>query len=337
MCRCIPEGGCWTITAWRSQMAAFSAAAARDTGEFGRSRLELPEHALLPGLINSHGHAAMSLLRGYADDQPLMPWLETAYLAGGGRACERGIRSRRSRAGYCRNAAQRHHHLQRYVFFPRAAAAAATRWAFAASSPFPVFDFPTAWADNADEYISKGLALRDDVKHSKLVTVVLAPRTLHRVRSQPGKSRHPGGGAGLAVHIHLHETRAKCYRPWNRTGNARWTPCTAWACSAPHPVRAHDRPGRPGYRLLAATGAHVVHCPQSNMKLASGACPVGKLAGGRQCGAGHRQRRQQQRPQHVWRDAGRRLLAKLTAQDATARRHSAGHGNHGRRPGTGHG
>ena len=53
-----------------------AAAARRSAGIEASQVLELPGHALLPGLINCHGHAAMSLLRGYADDQPLMPWLE---------------------------------------------------------------------------------------------------------------------------------------------------------------------------------------------------------------------------------------------------------------------
>src|SRR5262249_6370798 len=41
-----------------------------------RERVALPYHALLPGLVNAHTHAAMSLFRGIADDLPLARWLE---------------------------------------------------------------------------------------------------------------------------------------------------------------------------------------------------------------------------------------------------------------------
>jgi 5-methylthioadenosine/S-adenosylhomocysteine deaminase len=41
-----------------------------------RERVELPEHALIPGLVNSHTHNPMTLLRGLADDLPLMTWLQ---------------------------------------------------------------------------------------------------------------------------------------------------------------------------------------------------------------------------------------------------------------------
>src|SRR6187431_1120707 len=40
-----------------------------------RETINLDSHVLIPGLVNAHGHAAMSLLRGYADDQPLHTWL----------------------------------------------------------------------------------------------------------------------------------------------------------------------------------------------------------------------------------------------------------------------
>ena len=46
------------------------------------SVVDLAEHILMPGLVNAHGHAAMSLLRGYADDQPLRALVGGAHLAG---------------------------------------------------------------------------------------------------------------------------------------------------------------------------------------------------------------------------------------------------------------
>jgi 5-methylthioadenosine/S-adenosylhomocysteine deaminase len=248
--------------------------------EIGATRvLELPEHVLLPGLVNAHGHAAMTLLRGYADDKPLMPWLEqhiwpleAAHVSadfvrdGAELAITEMIRSGTTT-------------FSDMYFFPDACAEVAQRLGMRCQITFPILDFPTVWARDADEYISKGLALRDAAKHRDLVTVGFGPHAPYTV-SEPNLVKVATLAAELdaAVQIHLHETRAEVLLAVEQNGERPLETLHRLGLLGPrtqcvHMVDLGDR----DIDLLGETGAHVVHCPQSNMKLASGACPVRKL------------------------------------------------------------
>lgn len=241
--------------------------------------LELPGHALMPGLVNSHGHAAMSLLRGYADDLPLMPWLEqhiwpaeaahvsAAFVRDGVElAIAEMIRSGTTT-------------FSDMYFFPDACAETAQRLGMRCQITFPILDFPTVWARDADEYISKGLALRDAVKHSELVTVGFGPHATYTV-SEPNLVKVATLAAELdvAVQIHLHETRGEVLLAVEQNGERPLDSLHRLGLLGPRTQLVHMTDlGDRDIALLAATGAHVVHCPQSNMKLASGTCPVSKL------------------------------------------------------------
>ncbi len=243
--------------------------------------LELDGHALLPGLVNAHGHAAMTLLRGYADDQPLMPWLqqhiwplEAAHVSA--EFVRDGVElaiAEMIRGGTTT--------FSDMYFFPDSCAAAAQRAGMRCQITFPILDFPTVWARNADEYISKGLALRDEVKHSDLVTVGFGPHAPYTV-SGPNLAKVAVLAAELdaAVQIHLHETRGEVLQAVEATGERPLDTLNRLGLLGPRTQCVHMTDlGEQDIALLAATGAHVVHCPQSNMKLASGTCPVPRLLG----------------------------------------------------------
>jgi 5-methylthioadenosine/S-adenosylhomocysteine deaminase len=241
--------------------------------------LDLPGHVLLPGLINSHGHAAMSLLRGYADDLPLLPWLEqhiwpaeaahvsAAFVRDGVElAIAEMIRSGTTT-------------FSDMYFFPDACADTAQRLGMRCQLTFPVLDFPTAWARDGDEYISKGLALRDELKHSELVTVGFGPHATYTV-SEANLAKVATYAAELdtAIHIHLHETAGEVLAAVERNGERPLDSLHRLGLLGPRTQCVHMTDlGDQDIALLAATGAHVVHCPQSNMKLASGTCPVTRL------------------------------------------------------------
>ena len=243
------------------------------------SELELPGHAIMPGLVNAHGHAAMSLLRGYADDLPLMPWLEQhIWPAEGRHVSEQFVRdgvelaiAEMIRAGATT--------FSDMYFFPDVCAATAERLGMRCQITFPVFDFPTVWARDADEYISKGLALRDDFKHSALVSVGFGPHAPYTV-SEPNLVKVATLAAELdtAVHIHLHETAGEVLQAVEQNGERPIDTLHRLGLLGPRTQCVHMTDlGDQDITLLAQTGAHVIHCPQSNMKLASGACPVSKL------------------------------------------------------------
>ncbi|MEH6635231.1 MAG: TRZ/ATZ family hydrolase [Halioglobus sp.] len=246
-----------------------------DAGEV----LELPGQALLPGLINCHGHAGMSLLRGYADDQPLMPWLEQHIWP----AEEAHVSAEFVRDGTELAVAEMLRSgtttFSDMYFFPDACAAAAERAGMRCQITFPVFDFPTAWARDADEYISKGLALRDNVKHSKLISVGFGPHAPYTVsEANLVKVATLAAELDIAIHIHLHETAGEVLQAVEQTGERPLDTLQRLGLLGPKTQCVHMTDlGEQDMALLAATGAHVVHCPQSNMKLASGACPVTRL------------------------------------------------------------
>jgi len=245
-----------------------------------RRELALPGQVLLPGLINCHGHAAMSLLRGFADDTPLMPWLEehiwpaeTAHVseefvaAGTELAIAEMIRAGTTT-------------FSDMYFFPNICAATAQRLGMRCQITFPIFDFPTAWGSGADEYISKGLALRDDTKHLDLVSVVFGPHAPYTVcPDNLAKVATLAAELDAVVHIHLHETAGEVLQAVEERGERPLDTLHRLGLLGPRTQCVHMTDlGDQDIALLAETGAHVVHCPLSNMKLASGTCPVSKLS-----------------------------------------------------------
>lgn len=240
---------------------------------------DLPGHAVLPGLINCHGHAAMALLRGYADDQPLMPWLEqhiwpaeaahvSAQFVGDG--TELAV-AEMLRAGTTT--------FSDMYFFPNVCAATAQRLGMRCQITFPIFDFPTAWGTDADDYIRKGLALRDEFKHSELVTVVFGPHAPYTVcEANLAKVATLAAELDAPVHIHLHETAGEVLLAVEQNGERPLDTLHRLGLLGPRTQCVHMTDlGDQDIALLASTGAHVVHCPQSNMKLASGTCRVSAL------------------------------------------------------------
>ena len=281
----------------------------------------LPGHAIMPGLINSHGHAAMSLLRGFADDQPLMPWLEqhiwpaeAAHVSAG--FVRDGVELAIAEMIRCGTTT-----FSDMYFFPDACAETAQRLGMRCQLTFPVLDAPTVWAQSADEYISKGLALRDDVKHSDLVTVGFGPHATYTV-SEPNLIKVATLAAELDVpiQIHLHETRGEVLLAVEQNGERPLDSLQRLGLLGPRTQCVHMTDlGDQDIALLAATGAHVVHCPQSNMKLASGACPVDRLlASGVNVALGTDSAASNNDLNLFGEMQSAALLAKLHSQDATA-------------------
>jgi len=241
--------------------------------------VELPDHALLPGLVNAHGHAAMTLLRGYADDVPLHTWLQEHIWPAEGRFVgEDFVRDGVSlaiaemlRSGVTTFADM--------YFFPDIAAQVAQDAGMRAQMHFPVFDFPSAWGRDADDYIHKGLQLRDDFKHSSLITIGFGPHAPYTVSDGP-MSRVATLAAELdaSIQIHVHETRQEVEQALRDTGERPLARLHRLGLLGPRTQCVHATElDAADIELLAQNNSHVVHCPESNLKLASGFCPVGKL------------------------------------------------------------
>ncbi len=244
-----------------------------------KQELDLRGHALLPGLVNLHGHAAMSLLRGYADDLPLMPWLEQHIWPAEGRHVSAGFVGDGTSLACAEMLRAGVTTFSDMYFFPEAAAQAAREAGMRCQLAFPVFDFPTAWGSGPDDYISKGLRLRDDLKHRELINVAFGPHAPYTLsRQHLEKVATLAAELDVAVQIHLHETRGEVLAHVEAHGERPIDTLDAVGLLGPRTQCVHMTDvGAQDIELLARSGAHVVHCPQSNMKLASGSCPVTRL------------------------------------------------------------
>lgn len=244
-----------------------------------RETIELPSHAVLPGLVNVHTHSAMTLLRGLADDLPLMDWLQNhIWPAEGAHVsyafCADGVRL--AAAEMIRGGTTCFNDM---YFFPEATAAVASEIGLRADVGLVVFDFPTAWAQNWEEYIHRGLEVHDRLRGAPLVRAVFAPHAPYTVSDAPlRRVRELATELGIGIHMHLHETAAEIQgglqssgkRPWQRL---RELDLLGQDFLAVHMTQLSDEEIAEAGRL----GVHVAHCPESNLKLASGFCPVAKL------------------------------------------------------------
>jgi 5-methylthioadenosine/S-adenosylhomocysteine deaminase len=236
-------------------------------------------HALIPGLINTHTHAAMSLLRGIADDLPLMDWLahhiwpaEQRWVSGD--MVQDGTRlavAEMIRGGTtCFND---------MYFYAADTARAAAAIGMRCRVGLIVVDFPHAFARDADEYLAKGLALHDELRHHPLVRTAFAPHAPYTVSDGPlEKVRTLAEELDIPIHMHVHETAEEVRQGLERYGERplqrlHRLGLVSLRLQAVHATQLTDTE----LHLLAQSASHVVHCPESNLKLAAGFCPVHRL------------------------------------------------------------
>lgn len=235
-----------------------------------------PHSAVLPGLVNAHTHNPMTLLRGIADDLPLKVWLQAhiwpiegavispAFVADGiTLAMAEMLRGGTT----CVN--------ENY-FFPDVQAAVYKQHGFRARVGLPVIDFPTAWAGSDDEYFDKAGQVHDQWRDDPLISTAFAPHAPYTVSDANfERIRMLADQLDVPVHLHLHETAQEVEQSLSQYGQ--------------RPIARLDRLGLVNDRLIAVhmtqltegeihlcaeRGVSVVHCPESNLKLASGFCPA---------------------------------------------------------------
>ncbi|MBL6969755.1 MAG: TRZ/ATZ family hydrolase, partial [Gammaproteobacteria bacterium] len=240
---------------------------------------DLERHVLMPGLINSHTHTAMSLLRGIADDLPLMTWLqEHIWPAEQKWVSEDFVRdgSELAMAEMLRGGTTCFNDM---YFFPEVTANSAAQCGIRAVIGLIVIDFPTAWGDGPDEYLEKGLKIHDQYRNSPHIHTAFAPHAPYTVSDAPLKRiQMLAEELDIPIHMHIHETAHEVdeateqsgMRPLQRLHNLG---LLGPQLTAVHMTQLNDDE----IKLLAEYGASVVHCPESNLKLASGFCPVDKL------------------------------------------------------------
>jgi 5-methylthioadenosine/S-adenosylhomocysteine deaminase len=244
-----------------------------------RERVELTEHALIPGLVNSHTHNPMTLLRGLADDLPLMVWLQqhiwpaeakvigpefvrdgvelaVAEMLRGGTTC-----------------------VNENYFFPDVIGATYRQLGFRAVVGLPVIDFPTAWAKSDDEYFERAGEVHDSFRGDPLITTAFAPHAPYTVSDESfERIRVLSDQLDIPVHLHTHETAHEVEEEKKKSGLRPFQRLQKLGLINDRLIAVHMTQLTDGeIAVCAESGVSVVHCAESNMKLASGFCPAEKL------------------------------------------------------------
>ena len=244
-----------------------------------RQLRQLKNHVIIPGLVNLHAHAAMTLLRGLADDLPLMDWLQNHIWPAEARhvspqfvhdgtllACTEMLRGGIT----CFND---------MYFYPKAAAEAAISSGIRASIGLITLDFPTSYAADTDDYLAKGLSVRDEFREEALISFCLAPHAPYTVNDRSFvEVLTLAEQIELPIHLHLHETAQEINDSLRDFGMRPIERLRRLGLLSPGLIGVHAvHLNAEEIKLLAEYGCSIAHCPSSNLKLASGIAPITDL------------------------------------------------------------
>lgn len=239
----------------------------------------LDQQVLLPGLHNMHGHAAMSLFRGLADDLPLMTWLEEHIWPAEGQHVSEAFVRAGTRLAVAEMLLNGTTCFSDMYFFPEIAAEVAEAMGMRVQVCAPIIDFPNPWSENPDQALEKAINLHKTFAGSDLVEVALGPHAPYTVSDTTLKKLvEINQSLGLKVQMHVHETAFEVEQAEQDNGIRPLQRLHNLGLLNENFVAVHLTQASPQeIELLAKQGVTVVHCPQSNLKLASGFCPVEAL------------------------------------------------------------
>lgn len=237
---------------------------------------DLPDHVLMPGLINAHGHAAMSLMRGLADDFALMDWLNDYIWPAEQKHVSAAFVSDGTELAMAEMLKSGTTCFSDMYFFPEVAAQCTENMGMRAQFTSPVFDFPCNWGEGPEDYLNKATALIKKYDGNSLISVCFGPHAPYTVSDAPMSQINAlATKLDTAVHIHLHETQFEVDSAEAETGQ--------------RPIERLQKLGLFNHKLQAVhmtaltpeeidivsnSGASIIHCPESNLKLASGMMPL---------------------------------------------------------------
>lgn len=238
--------------------------------------IDLPSHVVLPGLINMHGHAAMSLFRGLADDLPLMTWLNDHIWPAEGTFVSEAFIADGTQLAMAEMLRTGTTTFSDMYFFPEIVAQLAHDAGMRAQICFPLLDFPTPWGSGPDEYLSKGEAFIKQWQDNAFIMPAIGPHAPYTVSDEPlRKAVALSEATGAPIQIHLHETAFEVADAMEKSGKRPTARLAELKVLGTNTQCVHmTQIDESDIALLQATGAHVIHCPESNLKLASGLSPV---------------------------------------------------------------
>ena len=240
---------------------------------------ELPGMLLSPGLINAHGHAAMSLFRGLADDLPLMTWLEKHIWPAEAKWVDEAFVRDGTDLAIAEQLKGGITCFSDMYFYPKVASDCVHNSGMRAQIAIPILDFPIPGASNADEAIRQGIELFGDLKHHPRIKITFGPHAPYTVNDDNlEKIRVIAEELDAAIHMHVHETAFEVQQAVEQTGERPLARLGRLGLLGPRFQAVHmTQISEDDLALLVESNTSVIHCPESNLKLASGFCPVERL------------------------------------------------------------
>jgi 5-methylthioadenosine/S-adenosylhomocysteine deaminase len=240
---------------------------------------DMANHAIIPGLVNTHTHAAMSLFKGLADDLPLMDWLNNHIWPAESKWVDANFVADGSRLAIAEMISSGTTCFNDMYFFPDITAEVASEAGIRATVGLIIIDFPTAWANDPQEYFEKGEIVHDTFRNNPLIQTSFAPHAPYTVSDQPLKKISIlAEEMDIPVHMHIHETEFEVSQSLEQTGvtplhRLKDLGLLSQRLQAVHMTQMDTET----IEMVARYNLNVIHCPESNLKLASGFCPVHQL------------------------------------------------------------
>lgn len=258
--------------------AVLPRAAARENYPAARFH-DLPEHVLLPGFVNAHTHAAMSLFRGLGGDLPLMDWLERHIWPAERRFVNAGFVADGTRLAVAEMLLSGTTCANDMYFFPDAAARAAAELGLRMVVGLIIIDCPSAWAADSEQYFARGLEVHDTLRHLPRVRTAFAPHAPYTVQDAAlERVAMLAEELDLPIHMHVHETAHEVATALANHGERPLARLARLGLLSRRLIAVHMTQLLPAeIEAIALAGCSVVHCPESNLKLASGFAPVAAL------------------------------------------------------------
>lgn len=240
---------------------------------------DLTTHALIPGLINAHTHSSMSLFRGLADDLPLMEWLNEHIWPAEQQWVSPQFVKDGSRLAIAEMIRSGTTCFSDMYFFPDCTAEVATEAGIRAVVGLIMIDFATPWAKDASEYLDKGKQVHEQYKHSPLIKTAFAPHAPYTVSDEPlEKIALLAEELDIQIHMHLHETDVEIKQSIEQYGKRPLQRLFDLGLVSKRLIAVHmTHLLAEEIELLGKNSVNIIHCPESNLKLASGFCPVHEL------------------------------------------------------------
>ena len=240
---------------------------------------ELPGMLLSPGLVNAHGHAAMTLFRGLADDLPLMTWLQQHIWPAEAKWVDENFVRDGTDLAIAEQIKGGISCFSDMYFFPKVASERVHNSGMRAQIAIAILDFPIPGAATADEAIRQGVELFGDLKHHPRIKIAFGPHAPYTVSDENlEKVRVIAEELDAAIHMHVHETAFEVQQSVEQYGERPLARLARLGLLGPRLQAVHmTQVSEEDLALLVESNSSVVHCPESNLKLASGFCPVERL------------------------------------------------------------